>query len=173
MQFARDQASKLEAHEAEKGLFKRLLPIGLAAMKLYCAQRGTGDMGAAITRADGMILPREQKLRGRDYFCLFGKFDVARTCYRTPVEPYLPAVRAGEPPRAVLLVLPARVDDPVLHRAPVQGKRSLVRATLRPRCGRECLDGGGEVSPALLRGLLCAAARSPRGHRSRVPGREF
>ena len=44
MQFARDQASKLEVHEAEKGIFKRLLPIGLAAMKLYCAQRGTGDM---------------------------------------------------------------------------------------------------------------------------------
>ena len=33
------------AHEAEKGIFKRLLPIGLAAMKLYFAQRGTGDDG--------------------------------------------------------------------------------------------------------------------------------
>ena len=46
-----------------------------------------------------MILPREQKLRGRDYFCLFGKFDVARTCYRTPGSLYLPAGRAGEPPQ--------------------------------------------------------------------------
>jgi len=53
--------------------------MGLAAMKLYFAQRGTGDMGAAITRADGVILPREQKLRGRDYFCRFGTFDGART----------------------------------------------------------------------------------------------
>jgi hypothetical protein len=87
MQCARDQASQLEAHEAEKGLFKRLLPMGLAAMKLSFAQRGTGDMGAAITRADGMILPREQQLRGRDSFCLFGTFDVARTCDRTPGEP--------------------------------------------------------------------------------------
>ena len=87
MQFARESAGKLEAHEAEKGIFKRLLPIGLAAMKLYFAQRGTGDVGPAITRADGVLLPREQTLRGRDYFSLFGKFAVARTCYRTPGEP--------------------------------------------------------------------------------------
>ena len=87
MPFAREQAGKLEAHEAEQGIFKRLLPIGLAAMKLYFAQRGTGDVGPALRRADGMLLPRERKLRGRDYFSLFGKFAVARTCYRTPGAP--------------------------------------------------------------------------------------
>jgi hypothetical protein len=87
LQCAQEQAGTLEAHEAEKGIFKRLLPIGLAAMKLYFAQRGTGDVGPAVTRADGMILPREKPLRGRDYFSLFGKFAVARTCYRTPGEP--------------------------------------------------------------------------------------
>src|SRR5262249_14273073 len=87
LQFVREHAGKLEAHEAEKGIFKRLLPIGLAAMKLYFAQRGTGDVGPAIMRADGVVLPRERKLRGRDYFSLFGKFAVARTCYRTPGEP--------------------------------------------------------------------------------------
>ena len=87
LQFTREHAGTLEAHEAEKGIFKRLLPIGLAAMKLYFAQRGTGDMGPAVTRADGMLLPREQTLRGRDYFSLFGKFKVARTCYRAPGEP--------------------------------------------------------------------------------------
>src|SRR5438093_4555049 len=85
--FAREHAGQLEAHEAEKGLFKRLLPIGLAAMKRYFAPRGTGDVGPAVTRADGVLLPREQTLRGRDYFSLFGKFAVARTCYRTPGEP--------------------------------------------------------------------------------------
>ena len=85
--FARESAGTLEAHEAEKGLFKRLLPIGLAAMKLYFAQRGTGDVGPAITRADGELLPRQTQLRGRDYCSIFGKFKVARTCYRTPGEP--------------------------------------------------------------------------------------
>ena len=87
LQFAREHAGRLEAHEAEKGIFKRLLPIGLAAMKRSFAQRGTGDVGPAVTRADGVLLPREQRLRGRDYFSLFGKFAVARTCYRTPGEP--------------------------------------------------------------------------------------
>jgi hypothetical protein len=87
MQFAREQAGTLEAHEAEKGIFKRLLPIGLAAMKLYFAQRGTGDVGPAVTREDGMILPREKPLRGRDYCSLFGTFAVARTCDRAPGEP--------------------------------------------------------------------------------------
>ena len=85
--FVRENAGQLAAHEAEKGICKRLLPMGLAAMKLYLAQRGTGDMGPAVTRADGMLLPREQKLRGRDYFSIFGKFKVARTCYRAPAEP--------------------------------------------------------------------------------------
>ena len=85
--FVRENVGQLAAHEAEKGIFKRLLPIGLAAMKLSFAQRGTGDVGPAVTRADGVLLPREPKLRGRDYFSIFGKFKVARTCYRTPAEP--------------------------------------------------------------------------------------
>ena len=85
--FVTESANQLEAHEAEKGIFKRLLPIGLASMKLYFAQRGTGDAGPAITRADGEMLPREKPLRGRDYFSIFGKFKVARTCYRMPGKP--------------------------------------------------------------------------------------
>jgi hypothetical protein len=84
---ARDTAGMLEAHEAEQGIFTRLLPMGLAAMKLYFAQRGTGDVGPAVTQADGVFLPREQQLRGRDDFSLFGTFAVPRTCYRTPGEP--------------------------------------------------------------------------------------
>lgn len=87
MQFAMEYAGKLEAHEAETGLFKRRLPIGLAAMKRYFAPRGTGDVGPAITRADGLRLLQEQALRGRDDFSLFGKVAVARSCYRTPEEP--------------------------------------------------------------------------------------
>jgi hypothetical protein len=87
LQFAQEQAGTLEAHEAERGIFKRLLPMGLAAMKRYFAQRGTGDVGPAVTRFDGMILPREQKLRGRDSCSLFGTFAVARACDRERGEP--------------------------------------------------------------------------------------
>src|SRR6058998_650068 len=85
--FVRDNAGKLAAHEAEQGIFKRLLPMGLAAMQLSFAQRGTGEVGPAVTRADGPLLPREPKLRGRDYFSIFGTFKVVRTCYRAPGEP--------------------------------------------------------------------------------------
>lgn len=82
-----ERANPLEAHEAAQGIFKRRLPLGLAAMQLSCAQRGTGDVGPAITRADGEMLPREKPLRGRDDVSLFGTFKVARTCYRPPGEP--------------------------------------------------------------------------------------
>jgi hypothetical protein len=87
LQFARESGGNLEAHEAEKGLVKRLLPIGLAALKLDFAERGTGEVGPAILRADGVVLPRERKLRGRDDCSLVGTCAVARTCDRTPGEP--------------------------------------------------------------------------------------
>jgi hypothetical protein len=106
--FAREHAGKLEAHEAEKGLFKRLLPMGLAAMKRYFAQRGTGDVGPAITRADGVLLTREKPLRGRDDFSLFGKFAVARPCDRTAGAP-------GIFPLDGPVNLPERCDSYVLQ----------------------------------------------------------
>jgi hypothetical protein len=104
LQCASEHAGKLEAHEAEQGIFKRLLPIGLAAMKLYFAQRGTGDLGPAVTRADGRLLPREPTLRGRDYGSRFGKFTVARTCDRTPGAP-------GICPLDAQVNLPTRCDS--------------------------------------------------------------
>jgi hypothetical protein len=49
-------------------------------MRLYFAQRGTGDVGPAVEREDAVVLPREGKLRERDYFSIFGKLEVPRTC---------------------------------------------------------------------------------------------
>ena len=86
LKFARAHAGRLEAHAAEKGIFTRRLPMGLAAMKRSFAQRGTGDVGPAVPRVDGRLLPREKQLRGRDDFALFGTFAGARTCYRTAGE---------------------------------------------------------------------------------------
>lgn len=80
--FVRENANDLEAHQAEKAVFKLLLPIGLAAMKAYFAKRGTGDIGPTIVRDDGLVLDKQPKLGHRDYFSIFGKFDVPRTCYR-------------------------------------------------------------------------------------------
>jgi len=103
-----ESAGTLEAHETAKGIFKRLLPIGLAAMQLYFAPRGTGELGAAVTRADGMLLPREAQLRARDYCALFGTFAVPRTCDRTPGEP-------GIFPLDAQVNFPERCDSYVLQ----------------------------------------------------------
>jgi hypothetical protein len=87
LQFVSASAGTLEAHDAEQGIFKRLLPMGLAAMKRSFAQRGTGDLGAAVTRAAGRLLPRETPLRAHAYCSRFGTLAVPRTCSRTPGAP--------------------------------------------------------------------------------------
>lgn len=87
LRFVQEQAGQLEAHEVEKGIFKRLLPLGLAAVRLYFAERGTGEVGPAVAREDGVVLEREGQLRERTYFSLFGKLAVPRTCYRAAGEP--------------------------------------------------------------------------------------
>ena len=104
----RERAGTLEAHAAEQGIFTRLWPIGLAARQLYFAQRGTGEVGPAVTRADGGLLPREQTLRGRDDCSLFGTFAVPRTCDRTPGEPGIFSLEAQ-------VNLPVRCDAYVLQ----------------------------------------------------------
>jgi hypothetical protein len=104
LKFVTKSADQLEAHAAEQGIFKRLLPMGLAAMKRSFAQRGTGDVGPAVTRADGMFLPQEQTRRGRNDCSLFGTFKVARTCYRAPGE-------TGVFPLDAQVNLPKRCDS--------------------------------------------------------------
>jgi hypothetical protein len=56
-------------------------------MTRYFASRATGDLSAAVTRADGRLLPREAQRRARDDCSLFGTFAVPRTFDRTPGEP--------------------------------------------------------------------------------------
>jgi hypothetical protein len=106
--WVRERAGQREAHDAEKGLCKRRLPLGLAAIKLYFAQRGTGEVGPGITQADGGVLPREPKRRRRDYCSRCGTFAVARTCDRTPGAP-------GSLPLDAQITLPARCDSYLLQ----------------------------------------------------------
>ena len=87
IQFVRENAESLEAHEMEALIFQKLIPLGLAALKTYFAQRGTGEMGEAIRREDGVILAKESGLHPRRYVSLFGALPVPRTCYRTAGEP--------------------------------------------------------------------------------------
>jgi hypothetical protein len=76
-----------QAHEVEEGIFRLVFQVAYYALQSYFAQKGTGDVGPAIEREDGVVLERESSLRGRVYFSVFGKLDVPRTCYRAPGEP--------------------------------------------------------------------------------------
>jgi hypothetical protein len=102
--FVRENAGQRAAHEAEQGIFTRLLPMGLAAMQLSFAQCGPGEGGPAVPRADGVLLPREQQLRGRDDCSSFGQFKVARPGYRAPADP-------GSFPRDASVPLPERCSS--------------------------------------------------------------
>lgn len=78
----KNNAVDLEAYEMEQAIFSRLMRIGLAGMKCYFAEKGTGDVGNELMLEDGTALKKESGLRGRNYFSVFGKLKVPRTCYR-------------------------------------------------------------------------------------------
>jgi hypothetical protein len=80
--FIQEHAAEFEAYEMEKDIFARLMKIGLSAMKCYFGQKGTGDVGGALVSKNKTVLIRQNQLCGRDYFSVFGKLKVPRTCYR-------------------------------------------------------------------------------------------
>jgi len=81
--FVKSNTHALKAYDMEKEIFKRVMLIGLAAMKCYFAETGTGDVGTDLVLEEGKVLNRESSLRGRDYFSIFGKIKVPRTYYRS------------------------------------------------------------------------------------------
>jgi hypothetical protein len=44
--FVENMSCSLEAYEMEKGIFARLMNIGLSALKAYFASLGTGDVAS-------------------------------------------------------------------------------------------------------------------------------
>ena len=83
IEFVTSKASRLEAHQVERTVFSLVLKVGHAAMKFYFAERGTGDVGAAVIEIGGRMLTRSKDLFERAYFSIFGKLEVPRTRYRT------------------------------------------------------------------------------------------
>ncbi len=69
------------AHEAELGLWKRLLALGHAAMAQFFLLQGTGDLGPQVTLPDGSVSHRLDDTHPRDYRSLFGDFQLQRTVY--------------------------------------------------------------------------------------------
>ncbi len=81
-EFVKNNAEAMDAYQMEQTIFSRIMKIGLAAMKGYFAQKGTGDIGDVLELEDGTILNKEKRLNWKNYFSVFGKFGVPRTCYR-------------------------------------------------------------------------------------------
>ncbi len=99
--YVKTDANALKAYDMEKEIFSRIMRIGLAAMKCYFAEKGTGDIGAELALDNGTVLKKESTLRSRNYFSVFGKIKVPRTYYRG-------ANMAGVMPLDVLTDFPER-----------------------------------------------------------------
>lgn len=93
--FVKDNASESEAYEMERSIFLMAMKIGKAAMEYYFAEKGTGDVGSELKTEDGKVLKRESVPRERDYFSIFGKFGIWRTCYRLKGEKGLMPLEAS------------------------------------------------------------------------------
>jgi hypothetical protein len=75
---ASDDALRLD--QLERGLWQRLLAMGLAMLEAFVAQAGDGDVGETIER-DGQTLRRIDALRSRRYVSIFGAVAISRRAY--------------------------------------------------------------------------------------------
>ena len=82
-EFVKNNAEQMDAYSMEEAIFELVMRIGLAAMKGYFAEKGTGDVGDVLQLEDGTALKKEKRLLWQNYFSVFGKFSIPRTCYRT------------------------------------------------------------------------------------------
>ncbi|MCP4460417.1 MAG: ISKra4 family transposase, partial [Cytophagales bacterium] len=82
-EFVKNNAEAMDAYSMEQNIFDRVMGIGLTAMKGYFAEKGTGDIGDVLELEGGTILKKKKMLLWKNYFSVFGKFGVPRTCYRT------------------------------------------------------------------------------------------
>ena len=73
-EFVRKNAESMQAYEMEKNIFRLAQTIALSGMQYYFAEKGTGDIGPELKLKNDVILKRENRLHGRDYFSIFGKF---------------------------------------------------------------------------------------------------
>jgi hypothetical protein len=79
--YVRTAAQGAPAHEAERGIWQRLLQLGRSALGHFFALQGTGDLGDTVTLPDGQVQQRLPQLHTRRYLSIFGPFTLARTAY--------------------------------------------------------------------------------------------
>lgn len=72
----KEMAPESEVYEMEQQIFSNVMKIGCIAMQGYFAAKGTGDMGPEICSENADVFKRENGLRGKNYFSIFGKFKI-------------------------------------------------------------------------------------------------
>jgi len=107
-----NNAEAMDAYSMEQSIFSRILGIGSSAMKGYFAEKGTGDVGNVLELEDGTTLKKEKRLLWKNYFSVFGKLRVPRTCYRTDgLEGVMPLdAQANLPDRSYSYLLQEWMD---------------------------------------------------------------
>ena len=68
-------------HEAERGIWQRLLKLGRLALGQFLDLQGGGDQGEALVLPDGHTCQRLPQLHRRRYVSIFGEFLLQRTAY--------------------------------------------------------------------------------------------
>ena len=79
--YVKDEARNEELHAVERGLFARLLSLGLTLLRLFLAERGTGKLaaGKVVTR-EGTELRYHSNKRAT-YLSIFGTLVIERAYY--------------------------------------------------------------------------------------------
>lgn len=78
--FVEGDAMALPLHEAEEGLFRRLMCLGRELLKETIAKHGTGQTDKPVLLDNGERLPY-QNLKDRKYLSIFGKVTIVRAYY--------------------------------------------------------------------------------------------
>lgn len=94
-------AQSQQIHEAERGIFARLLQLGLLLLMAFLKKRGDGRTDASLRGADGQEL-KYQGTRTVPYFSIFGKLTIERAYY------WVKGAQQGVCPLDALLNLPKR-----------------------------------------------------------------
>src|SRR6266480_7347060 len=73
----------IAAHEAEAGIWQRVLQLGHRALGLLFRLVGPGDVGETVVLPDGQEIRRLERLHPRVYQSVFGRFELERMVYGT------------------------------------------------------------------------------------------
>ena len=71
---------RLRIDQAERGLFARLLAIGLLLLRAFVAKCGEGDVGQTVEK-EGRLLRRSSEPHRRRYLSIFGELTIERFVY--------------------------------------------------------------------------------------------